>query len=88
MKLLQRLMLRLCLAIFVGVGVYGCESNRVVFVPESEGLVRLGPGIRGQVYFWNGSAWELSSNKVDLPEGWFAGTLTPPSQESSVIVRN
>ena len=37
--------------------------------------MRLGPDVRGHVYYWNGSEWELSGNKVDLPEGWFAGDV-------------
>ena len=56
-------------------GLIGCESSRVVFVPESDGIIRLGPDIRGHVYFWNGSSWELSSNKIRLPEGWYAGSI-------------
>ena len=37
--------------------------------------MRLGPDVRGLVYFWNGSAWELSNKPVDLPEGWYAGSM-------------
>ena len=59
----------------VGVGITGCKSSNVVFVEVSDGLVRLGPDVRGHVYFWNGSAWELSNNSVDLPEGWYAGSM-------------
>jgi len=44
-------------------------------VPESEALLRLGPDVRGHVYYWNGSSWELSSNRILLPEGWYAGTI-------------
>ena len=69
------------LLISVVAGVTGCGGTKVVFVPESDSLVRLGPGIRGHVYFWNGSAWELSKNSVDLPEGWYAGSIE--SQEVS-----
>tara|TARA_R100000700_G_scaffold40711_2_gene57313 strand:+ start:444 stop:668 length:225 start_codon:yes stop_codon:yes gene_type:complete len=57
------------------VGLSGCKSSRVVFVPESDGIIRLGPDIRGHVYFWNGNSWELSSNKILLPEGWYAGSV-------------
>ena len=52
-----------------------------MFVPESDGIVRLGPGLRGYVYFWNGSSWELSSNKVLLPEGWYAGSIDGDVEE-------
>ena len=73
-RLLQK-MLPLFLLTSLSVGVSGCGSTKVVFVPEDNGLVRLGPGIRGQVYFWNGDSWELSANKVPLPEGWYAGSI-------------
>lgn len=63
------------------VGISGCKSSRVVFVPEDDGLVRLGPGVRGLVYYWNGSSWELSSNKVLLPEGWYAGSIDGDVEE-------
>ena len=75
MNRLKQLMLLKSLSVIVMLGLTGCDSSRVVFVPDSDGLVRLGPGIRGHVYFWNGSSWELSGNKVDLPEGWFAGSI-------------
>lgn len=55
-------------------GLTGCGGSRVVFVETSEGLVRLGPDVRGHIYVWNGNEWELSANKVSLPEGWFAGS--------------
>ena len=84
----QRLLgtLLLCLTPFVGVG---CGGSKVVFVSESDGLVRLGPDIRGHVYFWNGAEWELSSKPVVLPEGWYAGSIdgdatAPESQPSAV----
>jgi len=72
-RLMRQTLMLLC--IFGMLGVSGCKSSRVVFVSESDGLVRLGPDVRGHVYFWNGSAWELSGNKVDLPEGWFTGPI-------------
>ena len=57
----------------------GCGAGkRVVFVPESTGLVRIGSDVKGHVYYWNGEVWEASQNTVHLPEGWYAGSL--PSQ--------
>jgi len=34
----------------------------------------LGSDVYGHVYVWNAQSkqWELSPNKVKLPEGWFA----------------
>jgi len=67
-------------------GLTGCGGSRVVFVPNSDGLVRLGPDVRGHVYVWNGSMWELSANKVDLPEGWYAGSVDVEETQSTVSV--
>lgn len=55
--------------------VVGCSGRRVVFVPESDGIVRLGPDVKGHVYYWDGSNWSRSSSPVVLPEGWYAGSL-------------
>ena len=35
----------------------------------------MGPDVKGHVYYWNGSSWELSDNKVLIPEGWYAGSI-------------
>ena len=75
MNRLWLLMLLSFLSVFVLLGLTGCGGSRVVFVPHDDGLVRLGPDVRGRVYVWNGSMWELSANKVDLPEGWYTGSV-------------
>jgi len=51
----------------------GCATKTVV-VSQSTGIVRLGPDVTGHVYTWNSDTkqWELSKNKVQLPQGWFA----------------
>jgi len=51
----------------------GCGGTRVL-LPES-GVVRAGPDVRGRVYQWTGTEWELSRNKVQVPEGWWMGAL-------------
>ena len=71
------------LLLIVNVGLTGCGASRVVFVNESDGLVRLGPDVRGHIYHWNGSSWELSDNKVLLPEGWYAGSIDGAVEESN-----
>jgi hypothetical protein len=74
--------LRLCLMAFVAALWQGCGSTRVVFVnPTDHDLVRLGPDVRGHVYFWTGSSWELSANVVRLPEGWYAGYVSPAGED-------
>lgn len=45
-----------------------------MLVPDGE-IVRIGPGVRGRVYVWDGTAWELSRNAVEIPEGWHAGRV-------------
>ena len=74
---LKVLILALPLLIFTAVGMIGCvttsETKRVVFIKESEQLLRLGDDVEGHIFFWNGSEWEKSSKKVKLPEGWLTG---------------
>jgi len=58
----------------------GCGSKRIVFVDgsfESTDVVRLADDVKGHVYFPTPEGgWEKSSNKVTLPEGWYAIPLT------------
>lgn len=73
-------MLARCLVIFASVFATSCAGlltggNRVVFVPESSGMVRLGEDVRGHVYTMKDGEWILSADKVDLPAGWYAGSL-------------
>jgi len=56
----------------IGFGT-GCGGTRVL-LPES-GVVRAGPDVRGRVYQWTGTEWELSRNKVQVPEGWWMGAV-------------
>jgi hypothetical protein len=72
----------LLLLLCVMLGVAGCQSSSVVFVEESDGLVRLGPDVRGKVYYWDGEGWSLSSSVVRLPEGWYAGSLNGSQDET------
>lgn len=76
-----RRMPRLLPATLISVFLTGCGGTRVVFVhPADHDLVRLGPDVRGHVYFWNGSEWELSKNVVHIPEGWYAGYVSPAGE--------
>ena len=74
---MKRRLLSILPLLLITSAIGGC-GRRVVFVSESEGLVRLGNDVRGHIYFWNGSEWELSSSTVALPEGWYAGSLPDP----------
>ena len=65
-------------------GLSGCGSSRVVFVPESDGLVRLGDDVRGHVYYWDGSNWVRSASSVYLPEGWYAGSIDGDVEEANL----
>lgn len=54
----------------------GCGSTRVVFVDTQSNLVRIGPNFpAGKVYVLKNGEWVLSKNKIELPEGWYAGGL-------------
>ena len=56
--------------------------KKVVFIHPNDNLVRIGPNVKGRVYVWDGDKWELSRNKVSLPEGWLAGPLNLPEGEA------
>ena len=58
----------------------GCGTTRVVFVDTNEAMVRIGPNVRGKVYFHRDGEWVLSENAVKLPEGWYAIGM-PPEEE-------
>ena len=61
----------------VSVLLIGCGSTRVVFVnsQEKNDLIRVGPGVEGKAYVWDGTDWILSKNKIEYPEGAFVGFL-------------
>ena len=82
-QLQQRLPL-LFLASCVMLGSNGCltSGKKAVFIQPSDNLVRTGPNVTGRVYYWNGTEWELSKNKVTLPEGWLMGPLDLPEGEA------
>lgn len=89
MKLLNLLQLRLlplCLASCVTLGSSGCltGSKKVVFIHPTDTLVRIGPDVKGHVYYYKGpkEGWELSANKVQLPEGWLAGPMNLPEGDA------
>lgn len=48
-------------------------SSKVVVIDRQSDLVRLGSDVSGHVYTLQNGQWVRSSNKVQLPEGWFAG---------------
>ena len=49
----------------------GCAGPRVVFLPAADAPVRAGPDMSGRVYVWTGATWELSQNRVTVPEGFY-----------------
>ena len=58
----------------------GCAGPRVVFLPSADAPMRAGPDMNGRVYVWTGTTWELSQNRVTVPEGfyiWDADDKTP-----------
>jgi hypothetical protein len=67
-------------------GSSGCVNGgkRVVFIRPDDTLVRLGPDVKGHIYFYKGAeeGWELSKNKVSLPEGWLTGPMNLPEGEA------
>lgn len=52
--------------------VTSCATKNVVINQQND-VVRLSNDVKGHVYYWDGTNWVKSSNKITLPEGWFAG---------------
>ena len=67
--------LKIILLTSVATLLMSCGSTRVVFVDTDTQLVRIGPGVKGKVYVLKDGQWILSKNRVNLPEGWYAGAL-------------
>ena len=84
LNLLKQRLFLLSLLVLGLLGTNGCltSGKRVVFIPTSDTLVRIGPDVQGRVYYWDGKEWELSKNRVTLPEGWLAGPLDLPEGEA------
>ena len=68
-----RLAMLAAFVVLASVLLSGC--GRTVLVPESIPL-RIGPKIKGRVYALTDGEWTLSSNCVEIPEGWYC---VPPS---------
>lgn len=51
----------------------GCATQRTVVLDSNNDLVQLGPDVTGHVYVRIKGVWQLSGDKVQLPEGWYAG---------------
>ena len=52
----------------------GCVGGRRIVLidpTKKDEVLRVGPGVRGRAYFYNGQTWELSRTKVDYPEGFY-----------------
>lgn len=60
-----------------------CGTTRVVFIRETTDVIRIGPGTKARVYFMKNGSWVLSKNKVEIPEGWYAGSLDGGAPTSS-----
>lgn len=58
---------------FVAAFMPACAPNpRVVLVPPTGAVLRVGPDAKARVYVEDGSGgWELSANEVPLAEGWY-----------------
>lgn len=53
----------------------GCATSRTVMIDTQSDIVRLGPDVKGHVWFFRDGKWQLSGDKVALPEGWYAGPM-------------
>jgi hypothetical protein len=60
--------------------VTGCATSRTVVLNPATDLVRLGPDVTGHVYFFRDGKWQLTGDRIRLPEGWYAGALPAPTK--------
>lgn len=75
LKTLTRFLLISVIALTSGCGILSTNS-KVIFVPESDGMIRIGKDVTGHVYTLQDGEWVRSPNKVRIPEGWYAGSLS------------
>lgn len=66
--------------IFATLLLTGCATARTVTLDSNEDVVRLGPDVRGHVYFYSDGKWQLTGDKINLPEGWYAGPMKTKSK--------
>lgn len=82
MKTVMRQML-LVLTVLLTLSATSCASKsdarRVVFVSPGQ-VVRIGPDVKGHVYYFVDSQWTLSAEPVKLPEGWYATNIDAPGK--------
>jgi hypothetical protein len=71
----RRSQLKIALASLVLAGVSASGCARTVLVPEGSPM-RVGPRASMRVYALVDGNWQLSDNKIVVPEGWY---LVPPS---------
>jgi hypothetical protein len=45
-------------------------------------MIRIGPDVRGTVYYLIDGEWVKSKNKVTLPEGWYAGGISKDDKKN------
>ncbi len=81
---MQKLLLTHKLLLICGITLLtSCVSEpRTILVPpvvyldgKPSDVLKLGYGVEARVYTFDGKEWQLSANKVPLPEGWL---LIPP----------
>jgi hypothetical protein len=67
------------LQIFAAAGLIVCATacaTRTTVIDSRADVVRLGKGVRGEIYVWQDGEW-VKHGKTTLPEGWFAGPPEP-----------
>ncbi|HHM12822.1 MAG TPA: hypothetical protein ENJ16_04660 [Planctomycetaceae bacterium] len=84
----RKMLLALLVACAVTLVTSCATGSRVVLVTmttEVDGtptdLLRIGPGTKAPVYFWDGEQWILAHNNVTLPEGWLVIPPPPTDKE-------
>ena len=53
----------------------GCITRQAIVIDDNS-VYRLGETIKAKVYFWDGTNWVRSSNKITLSEGLYIGKIS------------
>ena len=83
-KLSQKMLtafLALCVIALTNGCVTQSRKSEVIFIPESNGMVRLADDVAGHVYIYREKGWVKTESRVKLPEGWYAGSLEDQGYE-------
>ena len=62
------------LILLIGCGL-GCITRHAIVIDDNS-IYRLGETVKAKIYYWDGTNWVRSSNKITLQEGLYVGKIS------------